>query len=177
MLQSGNVTTFILFVVGVFLLISGAEILVRGASRLASAVGISPLVIGLTVVAYGTSSAEFSVCVRAALSGQSSLAIGSMVGSNIFNILFTLGVSALIAPLAVSRQVVRWDVSVLIASSVLLLVLSLDEKVSRWDSVVLLMGIVIYTIFAVRRGRKQGATIEAGQTQDIKERNLKRLPG
>src|SRR3989304_239998 len=93
----------LLFALGLALLVAGAELLVRGASRLAAAVGISPLVIGLTVVAFGTSAPELAVSVQASIAGQPDLALGNVVGSNIFNVLFILGISALIVPLVVSH--------------------------------------------------------------------------
>src|SRR5690606_33196614 len=98
-----------LFFLGLILLTAGAEFLVRGAARLASAVGITPLVIGLTVVAFGTSAPEMAVSVGAAMSGQqeADLALGNVVGSNIFNVLFILGLAAVIAPLIVAQQMVR----------------------------------------------------------------------
>ena len=104
---------------GLALLVGGGEFLVRGASRLATAVRISPLVIGLTVVAFGTSAPELAVSVQAALAGSADLAIGNVVGSNIFNVLFILGISALIVPLVVSSQLIRWDVPVMIGVSLL----------------------------------------------------------
>ncbi len=104
-----DVVTLVLFLVGLVILIVGAELLVKGASRLAAAAGISPLVIGLTVVAFGTSSPEMIVSVSTALRGQADLAIGNVVGSNIFNVLFILGISAIITPLVVSKQLIRLD--------------------------------------------------------------------
>ncbi len=109
--------TALLFTAGLGALVLGAEILVRGASRLAAAAGISPLVIGLTVVAFGTSTPELAVSVRAAISGQADIALGNVVGSNIFNVLFILGLSALITPLVVAQQVVRLDVPIMIGVS------------------------------------------------------------
>ncbi len=106
--------TILLLVAGLVLLILGAEALVRGAARIATALGISPLVIGLTVVALGTSSPEIAVTVQSVFAGQSDLAIGNIVGSNIFNILLILGLSAAITPLVVSRQLVRLDVPIMI---------------------------------------------------------------
>ena len=99
---------------GLVLLIIGAELLVRGSSRLAGSLGVSPLVVGLTVVAFGTSAPELAISVNAALSGQAELALGNVIGSNIFNVLFILGISALIAPLLVSQQLVRLDVPLVI---------------------------------------------------------------
>ncbi len=101
-----------LFIFGGALLVLGAELLVRGASRLAAVAGISPLVIGLTVVAFGTSAPELAVTVGSAYAGQADVAIGNVVGSNIFNVLFILGISALIVRLVVAQQLVRLDVPV-----------------------------------------------------------------
>ncbi|HSK09183.1 MAG TPA: hypothetical protein VK911_06380, partial [Vicinamibacterales bacterium] len=118
--------TGLLLVAGAVLLIAGAELLVRGATRLASAAGISPLVIGLTVVAFGTSAPEFAVTAGAAWANQADVAVGNVVGSNIFNILFILGVSALVAPLVVSQQLVRLDVPLMIGVSLVVAGLSVD---------------------------------------------------
>src|SRR6056297_1956307 len=131
----------LLFVVGLAFLIVGAEALVRGASRLAAVLGISPLVIGLTVVAFGTSSPELAVSVKSALSGQDSIAVGNIIGSNIFNVLFILGLSALIVPLIVSQQLVRLDVPLMIALSVIVLILALDKSFSRMDGLMLVTGL------------------------------------
>ena len=112
-----NTMTVVLFVAGLGLLVLGAEWLVKGASRLAAALGISPLVIGLTVVAYGTSAPEMAVSVKSAWAGQPDLALGNVVGSNIFNVLFILGASAIITPLVVSSQLIRLDVPIMIGAS------------------------------------------------------------
>ena len=112
-----NAMTVVLFVAGLGLLVLGAEWLVKGASRLAAALGISPLVIGLTVVAYGTSAPEMAVSVKSAWAGQPDLALGNVVGSNIFNVLFILGASAIITPLVVSSQLIRLDVPIMIGVS------------------------------------------------------------
>lgn len=150
-----DVLTLVLFVAGLGLLILGAEWLVRGASRLAAAGGISPLVIGLTVVAYGTSSPELAVSAQSAFAGQANIALGNVVGSNIFNVLFILGISAVIAPLVVAQQLVRLDVPLMIGVSALLLLLALDGRVSRFDGLLLVAGIVLYTIFAIWQGRRE----------------------
>ena len=111
---------------GLLTLIVGADLLVRGAVRLAAVVGVSALTIGLTVVAFGTSAPELAVSARAALNGESAIALGNVVGSNIFNVLFILGLSAAIIPLAVSRQLIRIDVPIMIAVSIVVVVLALD---------------------------------------------------
>lgn len=142
-------------VAGLVMLLIGAEALVRGASRLAAAFGLSPLLIGLTVVAYGTSSPELAVSVQSALTAQPDVAVGNVVGSNIFNMLFILGASALIVPLAVSQRLVWLDVPLMIGVSLLTLVLALDGKVSRWDGLLLVVGIVAYTVLVLRLGRRE----------------------
>jgi cation:H+ antiporter len=146
---------------GLAVLTAGAEGLVRGASRLALLAGISPLVVGLTVVAYGTSTPELVVSVKAALGGNPDIAVGNVVGSNIFNVLFILGVSALIAPLVVARQLVRLEVPIMIGVSVLLWVLALGGRLSRIEAIVLFAGIVAYTIWTIRRSVREQAAARA----------------
>ena len=152
--------------IGLALLVGGGEFLVRGASRLATAVRISPLVIGLTVVAFGTSAPELAVSVQAALAGSADLAIGNVVGSNIFNVLFILGLSALIVPLVVSSQLIRWDVPVMIGVSLLTLVFSWDGSINRLEGLVLFVGIVAYTWWCVRQSRKESRELQAEFAQE-----------
>lgn len=151
--------TAVLFVIGLAALVAGAEILVRGASRLAAAFGVAPLVIGLTVVAYGTSSPELVVSIQATLAGEAEIAIGNVVGSNIFNVLLILGLSALIIPLRVDRQLVRLDVPVMIGVSLLLLGMGIGGVVSRLEGAVLFAGIVAYTAFQIRASRRESARV------------------
>lgn len=150
-----SITALVLLVIGLALLVVGAEALVRGAARLAAIMGISPLVIGLTVVAYGTSSPEMAVSVQSSLAGQADISLGNVVGSNIFNVLLILGVSALISPLIVARQLVRLDVPIMIGVSVLLLFFGLDGKIGRSDGVVFFIGCVVYTVFLIYQSRKE----------------------
>ena len=151
--------TFVLFVLGLGLLVLGAELLVGGASRLAVAFGISPLVVGLTVVALGTSSPELAVVIQAGAAAEPDLAFGNVIGSNIFNVLFILGLSALITPLVVAQQLVRVDVPLLLGVSLLLYVLALDGAISRVDGLLLVGGSVAYTIFAIRASRREGRQV------------------
>jgi cation:H+ antiporter len=151
--------TVALFVAGLALLVLGAEWLIKGASRLAAASGISPLVIGLTVVAYGTSAPEVAVSVKSAWLGQADLAIGNVVGSNVFNVLFILGVSTLIAPLLVSSQLIRVDVPIMVGVSVLAFALAADRTMGRVDGVILFAGAIAYTVFQIRQSRKEPAAI------------------
>jgi len=142
-------------VLGLALLIGGAELLVRGASRLALQLGITPLVVGLTVVAFGTSSPELAVSVQAGLEGKAGIAVGNIVGSNIFNVLVILGLAALVLPLAVSQQLVRLDVPLMIGVSALFWVMAFDGRIGTVDALVLVSGVVAYTLLAVREGRRQ----------------------
>ncbi|XKE44530.1 calcium/sodium antiporter [Halomonas organivorans] len=146
--------TIAAFVAGLVLLIVGAEGLVRGASRLAARLGISSLIIGLTVVAFGTSSPELAVSLKAAIGDQAGIAMGNVVGSNIFNVLFILGVSALIVPLTVAQQLVRFDIPLMIALSVLVLLMALDGGIARLDGLVLVAGLAAYTAFLLRQGKR-----------------------
>ncbi len=146
--------TLVLFVFGLGLLVGGAELLVRGASSLAAAVGISPLVIGLTVVSFGTSSPELAVSLQSAIAGQPALALGNVVGSNIFNILFVLGVCALITPLFVQFQLIRLDVPLMIVISLILFGLAFDGGLSRFDGLLFVLGLVAYVTFTVVESRR-----------------------
>lgn len=150
--------TLLLFIVGLGLLIAGAELLVRGSSRLAAAVGIPPLIIGLTIVAFGTSSPELAVSVGTAVQGNTDIAIGNVVGSNILNVLFILGISALIAPLIVSRQLIRLDVPIMIAVSAVGWLLAMDGSISFLEGAALFGGIVAYTTFLIVQARREKAS-------------------
>ena len=167
-----ELSVLLLFVLGLLLLAAGAEILVRGASRLAAALKISPLVIGLTVVAFGTSAPEMAVSVRSAFSGQAGadLALGNVVGSNIFNILLILGLSATITPLVVTQQLVRRDVPIMIGVSVLMLLLAFDGSISRWNGLLLFGGIIAYTAFAIIQGRKEGSAVQKEYAQEYADK-------
>ncbi len=147
--------TLALFLGGLIALVIGAELLVRGASKLALSLGISPLVVGLTIVAVGTSSPEVAVSVGAALNGQTDIAVGNVVGSNIFNILLILGVSALIIPLLVNAQIVRQEVPIMIGASLLLLTFGLDGQVGRVEAGVLLALLVAYVVFLIVQSRRE----------------------
>ena len=134
-------TTIALLILGLVFLIGGAELLVRGAARLAVAAGISSLVVGLTVVAFGTSSPELAVSVMSAYKDQADLALGNVVGSNIFNVLVILGLAAAIVPLVVAQQLVRFDVPFMIFVSLLIVPLGLDGKIGRLDGILLFGGV------------------------------------
>lgn len=151
--------TVLMLFLGLGLLVVGAELLVRGASRLGLAIGISPLVIGLTVVAFGTSSPEMAVSVRAALTNHPDIVIGTNVGGTIFNILFILGLCALLAPLKISQQLVWYEVPIMIGAHLLLLAMSYDGKINRLNAFILFLGIAGYTLIAILKGRREAKTV------------------
>lgn len=141
--------TILLFSAGLVFLILGAEALVRGASRIATALSISPLVIGLTVVAYGTGAPEVAVSIKAAVSDSADVAVGNIIGSNIVNILVILGVSALIMPITVSHKLVRFDIPLLILTSFAVLFMSMNGNFSRGNGIILFSVLVIYTVYLI----------------------------
>jgi cation:H+ antiporter len=145
--------TVLLLFAGFVLLTLGGESLVRGSSRLAAMFGISPLVIGLTVVAFGTSAPELAVSVISAYAGKGDLAIGNVVGSNICNVLLILGLSALVAPLVVNQQLVRLDVPLVIIASLLIVPFGLDGSIGRLEGGILFTGIIVYTVYIIRKSR------------------------
>jgi len=161
-----SLMTILLLAIGLVILVYGAELLVRGAAALAASVGISPLVVGLTVVAFGTSSPELAVSVLSAWQGQAGIALGNVVGSNICNILLILGLSAAVAPLVVARQVIRLEVPIMIGTSVLLILLALDGSINRWEGGLLFAGVIGYTVWSVRRSRREHRS-QSGETVDL----------
>lgn len=174
-----DLETVVRFVLGVVGLILGARLLVQGSAKLAATVGVPPLVIGLTVVAFGTGSPELAVTLRAAWSGapgDADLGVGNVVGSNIANILLVLGASAMLTPLVVRRRLVGWDVPVMIAASVLVLALGWDGSLSRTDGAVLFSGIVVYTVASIVQGRRVMARERAEQAEAIAAEGLPSTP-
>ena len=122
--------TYLLLVLGFIALVGGAEVMVRGASAVAVRTGLSPVVVGLTVVAFGTSAPELAVSVGAARNGQAGLAIGNVVGSNIANVLLVLGVSAAVGGgLIVAQKIVRVDVPLMVLASVVVVAMSLNGNI------------------------------------------------
>src|SRR5688572_8871258 len=147
----------VVFLAGLVLVIAGAELVVRGASRVAAALGIKPMVIGLTVVAVGTSMPELAVGITAAAEGKGELAVGNIAGTNILNLLFILGLSALIRPLPLQRLSMKLDLPVMVAAAVVLLVMALDGVLSRNEGIVLIVAAILYTIALVRLSRRESA--------------------
>ncbi len=156
-----DASVFLFLVAGLALLVVSAEFLVRGASRLALVAGISPLVIGLTVVAFGTSAPEMAIAVVDSRQGQGQVALGNVIGSNIFNVLFVLGLAALIAPLTVAQQLVRLDVPLLVGVSIGVWLLASDGLLTWIDGLLLFIGALTYTAFLIRQSRRESKAVQA----------------
>lgn len=152
-------------VAGLVLLVAGAEGLVRGASRLAVAARISPVVIGLTVVAFGTSAPELAVSVGGALTGTPDVAVGNALGSNVFNVLAILGVAAIVGGLVVHQRIVRFDVPLVIAITAVAWLLAADGRLSRWDGLLLGLGLLGYSVWSYRAARREPTEIAAEYTE------------
>ena len=146
----------ILYLVGgLIMLFIGAEGLIRGSSNLAIKIGITPLVVGLTVVAFGTSTPELVVSLKAALLGNSSISLGNVVGSNIANIALILGVAALIRPLDVHAKVIMREIPIMIGISILLLLLLIDGELGFIDGLIFVIGLIVYLVVNVLIARKE----------------------
>ena len=141
---------------GLVLLVAGAQLLVRCAEHIAAKLKVRPLLIGLTVVAMGSSAPQMTVSLQAAFNDTADIAVGSVIGSNTFNILVTLGLSALIIPLRVSRQLVRLDIPLMIFASAMVFTLALNHQLDRQDGVLLLGGLLIYLLLLLHQSRHSG---------------------
>ena len=165
--------TTIFFILGLGLLIGGAELMVRGSSRIAATLGISPLVVGLTVVAFGTSAPELAVTAAASFRGDADLALGNVVGSNVLNVLLILGASALVTPLLVEKRLVRLEVPFMVGVTALVVLLSLNGSISRTEGALLAAGGVAYTVVLVVRARAVGRPPDgAGAARDASGRSV-----
>ncbi len=156
-----------LILIGLIGLVVGGELLVRGASGLAIAARISPLVIGITVVSFGTSAPELAVTVQASLADAPALAVGNVVGSNIANILLILGAAALIAPLTVKSRIIKVDLPVVLACSAALWLLSLDGRVGRLDGLVMVLALCVYLVWTLMQGKTDPDDVQAEFTQAV----------
>jgi cation:H+ antiporter len=158
---------------GSIMLYLGAEGLVRGSSSLALRKGISSLVVGLTIVAFGTSSPEFVVSITSALKGNSAIAFGNIVGSNICNIALILGVAAIITPIKVNIRLIKSDIIIMIAVTILLIILILDKNLGQLDGLILLVGIIWYVFFTLYNAKKDKKKLGTGISKEIKGNTIK----
>ncbi len=150
---------YLLLLVGFVLLIKGADIFVDGSSSIARILKVPSVVIGLTIVAMGTSAPETAVSINAGLAGNSDISLGNIVGSNIFNLLMVIGVSAILCPIVSQIEIIRRDMWWNIAVSAGLLIIILDHNISRMEGIILLVGMIVYLVIVVRsalKNRTQG---------------------
>ena len=150
-----NMAALFLFLIGIVAVVAGAELVVRGGAKLAARLGISPLVIGLTVVAVGTSTPELAVGIDAALQGNGALAVGNIAGTSTFNILFILGLVALMKPLAIRSQTLRFDLPFMIVAALALFLMGIDGWLSTFEGIILLIGAIAFTFLTVRIARRE----------------------
>ncbi|MBP3952482.1 calcium/sodium antiporter [Bacillus suaedae] len=168
--------TYLLLLVGFVLLIKGADYFVDGASKIATILRISPMLIGLTIVAFGTSAPEASVSFIAALEGNSNVAIGNVVGSNIFNVTFILGVTAIVFPLAVKNMTIRKDIPFALLAAVALLILISDVQlqysemnlITRTEGFILLLFFAVFLYYVFEMARNDRSQIQVTPNDDIK---------
>jgi len=159
----------ILFIIaGVFLVLWGADRMTDGAVSIAQRLNIPQIVIGLTIVAMGTSMPEFCVSLVSALKGTPDLAVGNVVGSNIFNVLLIVGVAALVAPMIISRSTVKKDIPWAVFSAIILSAMCLDHDISRIDALILTIGIIAFMIYTLRAAKKGEVEQEEGEKKDYK---------
>jgi cation:H+ antiporter len=162
--------TFVGLVGGLILLVGGAEVLVRGAGSIAKGFGVSSLIIGLTVVAYGTSAPEMAVSVAGAAGGEPGVALGNVVGSTIANILLILGISAVIGSLAVARRLVRIEVPIMIAIAVGVFLMATNGVIGRVEGIVLVIAAIAYTAYTILGAKKNPDEAPPPQEEAPKER-------
>lgn len=155
---------YLYILAGFVALFYGAEFLVKGASDISLKFGVSPLVVGLTVVAFGTSAPELLVCIEANASGSPDTAFGTIIGSNICNIALILGVGALIRPIVIHRQIIRREVPILAAATAVFVLMLIDKRVVQWEGWILFAGIVAYVIASLRQSKNE---VEADASGDF----------
>jgi cation:H+ antiporter len=153
------------FLAGLAALVVGAEVMVRGGARVAARFGISPIVVGLTVVSIGTSMPELAVGVVAALDDNGALAVGNITGTNVVNLLLVLGLSALLVPLSLQIRTLRFELPVMAGAAALLWLLAADGVLSRFDGLVMALGAVVYTIAVVRAARRENQDVTTEFTE------------
>jgi cation:H+ antiporter len=166
------ILTVLLFVLGLAILIGGAELFLKSVDKFGAVWSVSPVVMGLTVVAFATGAPELAISLQAAVDGQPDLVIGNILGSNIANILLILGIAGLVHPLKITNRIIKVDVPVVIAASVLLFVLASDGLLSPLDGGIIFMGLVAYSVFMyyqIRKDRASNILANGGEETSLKE--------
>lgn len=151
--------TTLLIIGGLALLILGGEILIKSSTNLASRLGMKPIVIGLTIIAMGTSAPEIIINLSSISEGHSSLALGNILGSNIFNILFILGISALITPLIINQKLIKIDIPILIILTITVWIFSLDLNLSFNEGIILFILLILFIIFSIKFSKKESPEV------------------
>lgn len=159
--------SIIFVVVGVALVLWGADRLTDGATALAQRMNVPQIVIGLTVVAMGTSMPEFFVSMVSAIKGTPDLAVGNVVGSNIFNTMLIVGISAAVAPMAISRSAVRKDIPFAVVATLMLSVMCMDGNISRTDAGILFALFIVFMVYTLRLARKGAVDVEEKKKEDL----------
>jgi len=161
--------TFVTLIGGLIVLVIGGELLIKGASRIATGLGVSSLVVGLTIVAFGTSAPELVVSLKASFGGNADIAMANVVGSNLFNTLLILGACAAIAPLVVASQLVRLDVPVMLGASILMFLFSLNYNISFVEGLILFSALIIYTVYLIKLSRKESQKVKEEYEKEFGE--------
>jgi cation:H+ antiporter len=174
--RNGIIFLLILFfLIGLVMLYYGAEWLVKGSSGLARSLGVRPMIIGLTVVAFGTSAPELVISLVSSIQGKSMIAVGNVIGSNICNIALILGLAAVFNPLTCRRSVIRRDIPIMLGISLYLLLISLDSRLGRIEGATLAGGIILYVIYNYRISRKESRE-DADRVSNASEAELEAAP-
>ncbi len=164
----------LIFLIGLVVIIVGAELVLRSSTRIANFLGIKPIIIGLTVVSIGTSMPELAIGVTAAAEGKGSLAIGNIAGTNILNILFILGLSAAIRPLPLHALSIKLDLPVMIGAALALTAMAWDGVLEAYEGILLLLAAVVYTIVLIRLSKMESPSIKKEYEEEFEsKRNLK----
>ncbi len=157
----------LLIVIGVTMVLIGADRLTEGASALARRMNMPEIIIGLTIVAAGTSAPELFVSLVSALKGTAGLAVGNVVGSNTMNAMLIVGCAAMVAPMTISRSTVKKDIPFSVAASVLLILIAADSFLGRWDGIILLMGFTVFMVYTLRQAKVDSATEVQTETSPV----------
>lgn len=168
-------TDALLVIGGLLALLGGAELVVRAGTGLATRLAVRPIIIGLTVVSVGTSVPELAIGIDAALNGSPNLAVGNIVGTNLINFLFILGLSALLIPIVIDRRTLKFDLPAMIVATLVLYLMSLDGMLTRLDGALLLAGAVAYTLGLMRVSRRETADVDEDYTGAVSSSSERRL--
>lgn len=167
--------TYLYLIAGLLLLIAGGDYLVKGGVAIATRFKVPTLIIGMTIVAFGTSSPEFIVSLQSALQGHPEISIGNVVGSNIANIGLILGLTALILPMAVNRTSVKIDIPFMILCSLLFYLFAQDNLISRCEGIILALSLILFVVFSIYKGKKENPIEEPAKEDAPKGKEIKMI--